>query len=189
VQPPRPESQPGHTYVDIVGAKRLPYADGQSLRPLFTDPDSPAWTDQILYAYYGSEFLYTQRIAITDRFKYVFNGFDIDELYDLERDPREMRNLPEDRTYATYTDDMRARLYEMMACFEDSHGYPEQWTAPGNPPDRYCGLATFPAANVGTADFASRHRVDVECEFHLRRRSFDSGRLPAHPLVHDWPPV
>ena len=34
------------------------------------------WTDQILCAYYGGEFLYTQRIAITDRYKYVFNGFD-----------------------------------------------------------------------------------------------------------------
>ena len=36
----------------------------------------PQWRDDILCAYYGGEFLYTQRIAITDRFKYVFNGFD-----------------------------------------------------------------------------------------------------------------
>ena len=51
------------------------------------------WRDEILCAYYGGEFLYTQRMAITDRFKYVFNGFDYDEMYDLERDPDEMRNV------------------------------------------------------------------------------------------------
>jgi len=134
----------GHTYVDIAGAKPLTYADGRSLCPLFTDPDSASWTDQILCAYYGGEFLYTQRIAITDRFKYVFNGFDIDEMYDLERDPREMRNVVEDRSYAGYTDDMRARLYEMMACFEDPYGYPERWTLPGNPPDRYSAARYLP---------------------------------------------
>jgi choline-sulfatase len=131
-----------HTYVDIAGAKPLPYADGRSLRPLFTDPDSASWTDQILCAYYGGEFLYTQRIAITDRFKYVFNGFDIDEMYDLERDPGEMRNVVEHDSYATYTDDMRARLYEMMASFEDPYGNPKHWTLPGNPPDRY-GAARY----------------------------------------------
>ncbi len=134
----------GHTYLDIVGAKPLPYADGRSLQPLLTAPDSPSWTDEILCAYYGGEFLYTQRIAITDRFKYVFNGFDIDEMYDLDHDPGEMRNVVEDHAYAAYTDDMRARLYEMMARYEDPYGYPKHWTLPGNPPDRYSAARYLP---------------------------------------------
>ena len=29
--------------------------------------------------YYGCEFLHLQRIMITERYKYVFNGFDLDE--------------------------------------------------------------------------------------------------------------
>jgi hypothetical protein len=37
---------------------------------------------------------------------------------------------------------MRARLYEMMACFEDPYGCPKHWTVPGNPPDRY-GAARY----------------------------------------------
>ncbi|HEY3938816.1 MAG TPA: sulfatase-like hydrolase/transferase [Bryobacteraceae bacterium] len=126
-----------HTYTAIAGAKPLPYADGQSLEPLFSDPRSSAWPDQILCAFYGGEFLYTQRIAITDRFKYVFNGFDIDEMYDLEHDSGEMRNLVDDHAYAPHTDDMRARLYEMMDRFEDPYGLPQHWTLPGNRPDRY----------------------------------------------------
>ena len=127
----------GHTYTAIAGAKPLPYADGRSLQSLFADPQSAGWRDQILCAYYGGEFLYTQRIAITDRFKYVFNGFDIDEMYDLERDSGEMRNVAEDGEYTRYADDMRARLYEMMDQFEDPYGQPARWTLPGNRPDRY----------------------------------------------------
>ena len=30
---------------------------------------------------------------MTDRYKYVYNAFDFDELYDLEQDPHEMVNL------------------------------------------------------------------------------------------------
>ncbi|MCU1329817.1 MAG: sulfatase [Bryobacterales bacterium] len=131
-----------HTYVAAAGAKTLPYADGRPLQALFANPETPSWTDQILCAYYGGEFLYTQRIAITERFKYVFNGFDIDELYDLERDPEEMHNAIADASYTKYADDMRARIYEMMDQFEDPYGTPAKWTLPGQRPDRY-GAARY----------------------------------------------
>jgi arylsulfatase A-like enzyme len=133
-----------HTYVDAAGAQALPYSDGYALQPLFSNPEAPGWPDQRLCAYYGGEFLYTQRIAITDRFKYVFNGFDIDEMYDLERDPEEMHNAAYDPEYAKQTDDMRARLYEMMAQFEDPYGLPPRWTLSGNRPNRYCAPRYLP---------------------------------------------
>jgi len=126
-----------HTYVEAAGAAPLPFRDGRALQPLFADPGAKLWPDQIMCAYYGGEFLYTQRIAITERFKYVFNGFDIDELYDLERDPEEMHNAIDDAEYAQYADDMRARLYEMMAAVEDPYGVPPEWHQSGNGPDRY----------------------------------------------------
>jgi len=75
--------------------------------------------------------------VITQRFKYIFNGFDIDELYDLERDPEEMHNAIADSSYTKYADDMRARIYKMMDKFEDPYGNPSKWTTPGNRPDRY----------------------------------------------------
>jgi arylsulfatase A-like enzyme len=99
-----------HTYVEAASAPPLPFRDGRALQPLFDAPAARSWPDQIMCAYYGGEFLYTQRIGITQRFKYVFNGFDIDEMYDLDRDPEEMRNVVEDADYAKYTDDMRAPL-------------------------------------------------------------------------------
>jgi arylsulfatase A-like enzyme len=127
----------GHTYVQAAGAAALPYADGDALQPLFADPQADAWPAERLCAYYGGEFLYTQRIALTERFKYVFNGFDIDELYDLRDDPNEMHNAVEDPRYRADCDDMRARLYEMMNRYEDPYGDVNPRNSNGQPPDRY----------------------------------------------------
>nr|AUN35929.1 choline-sulfatase [uncultured bacterium] len=126
-----------HTYVAAAGAKPLPFSDGEALQPLFQDPRRSDWRDQILCAYYGGEYLYTQRIAITDRYKYVFNGFDYDELYDLRDDPDEMHNAVNDPKYAVAVDDMRARIYELMATFHDPYGdSPERYSSITKP-DRY----------------------------------------------------
>jgi hypothetical protein len=105
-----------------MAGEKLPYADGASLMPLFENPRRTDWTDQILCAYYGGEFLYTQRIAITQRHKYVFNGFGIDECYDLKNDPEEMRNIAESGAERLAVDDMRARLYELMNQYADPYG-------------------------------------------------------------------
>jgi arylsulfatase A-like enzyme len=134
-----------HTYVTAASAEKLPYADGAALQPLFEDPRAANWRDHILCAYYGGEFLYTQRMAITSRFKYVFNGFDYDELYDLERDPGELHNAVNDPEYARWTGDMRARMYELMAQYHDPFGdSPEKYSSEPARPDRYCAERYLP---------------------------------------------
>lgn len=126
-----------YTYIAAAGARALPFQDGRALQPLFENPQAAAWRDHILCAYYGGEFVYTQRMAITDRFKYVFNGFDIDECYDLAGDPEEMRNLVSNGEKRAEVDDMRARLYELMNQFDDPYGDMRQPSAPMRG-DRYC---------------------------------------------------
>lgn len=111
-----------YTYVDAAGAAPLQYTEGRSLLPLAKGSDPQDWPDQILCAYYGGEYLYTQRMVITERYKYVFNGFDFDECYDLEKDPEEMLNRVDDKSYAEVVDDMRARLYELMNQNGDPYG-------------------------------------------------------------------
>ena len=133
-----------HTYVAAAGARALPFADGAALQPLFADPKRADWRDDILCAYYGGEYLYTQRIAITSRYKYVFNGFDYDEMYDLERDADEMRNVVNDSSYNTWTADMRARLYGLMARFHDPYGDSPEKYASNSGPDRYCAPRYLP---------------------------------------------
>ena len=132
----------GHTYVAAASARALPFADGRTLEPLLENP-AAAWPDQILCAFYGGEYLYTQRIAITDRFKYVFNGFDIDECYDLAEDPEEMRNLAAFGEKTAQVDDMRARLYELMNEFDDPYGDLRRPSAPMRG-DRYCAPRYLP---------------------------------------------
>ncbi len=138
----------GHTYVAAAGARPLPFADGLSLLPLCENPQGASWRDQLLCAYYGGEYLYTQRIALTARFKYVFNGFDMDEFYDLEKDPQEMHNAVDDAACRADVDDLRARLYEMMTQFGDPFGDPSPNTGPmqadGQPPNRYCAPRYLP---------------------------------------------
>ncbi len=126
-----------HTYIQAAGGRPLPFQDGRALQPLFEDPQETSWRSQILCAFYGGEFLYTQRIAITDRMKYVFNGFDIDECYDLANDPQKMQNLVATGAKTGDVDDMRARLYELMDEFNDPYG---PLTRPDAPlrGDRYC---------------------------------------------------
>ena len=97
------------------------HADGVSLRPILEDPESAAGRDHILNVYYGGEFLYTQRILIGERYKYVFNGFDIDELYDLETDPGENHNLIDEPDHQDIAQGLRNELYRMMEAVDDPY--------------------------------------------------------------------
>jgi arylsulfatase A-like enzyme len=111
-----------HTFLDMLGLPPLPYPDGRSLQPLLKNPKLDDWEDMVLCVGYGCEFFVTQRMVITDRYKYVFNGFDIDEMYDLENDPCEMNNVIESADHAGARSDLRGRLYDLMSKFEDPYG-------------------------------------------------------------------
>jgi hypothetical protein len=48
------------------------------------------------------------------QFKYVFNGFDFDEMYDLEADPYELTNLAPDPAYADILREMATRMWRCI---------------------------------------------------------------------------
>jgi arylsulfatase A-like enzyme len=105
-----------HTFLAVAGAESLPYADGKDLTPLLQEPSraEAGWPGFILNCYYGCELLYVQRMVVGKRFKYVFNGFDWDEMYDLVEDPGELVNLAENPAYSEAAQDMRDALWELM---------------------------------------------------------------------------
>lgn len=72
---------------------------GDSLLPFLQDQTPENWRNAIYTQMNGVELFYTQRIVQTKRWKYVYNGFDFDELYDLENDPHEMVNLANPELY------------------------------------------------------------------------------------------
>ena len=68
--------------------------------------------------------LYTTRMLQTDRYKYIFHTNDIDELYDHEIDPFELKNVADDPGYASDLRDLKHRMVEWMAKTKD-HLYNE----------------------------------------------------------------
>ena len=64
-----------------------------SLLPWLKGETPANWRKAVFTQLNGVELYYTQRIVMTRDYKYVYNGFDYDELYDLNNDPHEMTNL------------------------------------------------------------------------------------------------
>jgi arylsulfatase A-like enzyme len=81
------------TFLELCGCRAPEGLTGRSIAPFLRDETPSDWPD----AYYGQmngvELYYTQRVVQTKEWKYVYNGFDFDELYDLKNDPHEMVNL------------------------------------------------------------------------------------------------
>ena len=58
---------------------------------------------------------FTQRQLLDGRYKFVFNAFDFDELYDLETDPHELHNLAQDRSHRDTYERLADRLWDWIA--------------------------------------------------------------------------
>lgn len=64
--------------------------------------------------FFGQRFSYTQRLYWKGNMKYVFNAFDNDELYDLEKDPYEMVNRSDDPEYQDIKKSMCKQMWELV---------------------------------------------------------------------------
>ncbi|MFN8445988.1 MAG: sulfatase-like hydrolase/transferase [Caldilineaceae bacterium] len=77
--------------------------------------------NSIFSTYFGNQFgLYSQRMVRDRRWKYIWNPTDVDELYDLERDPAELVNRISDTTCAEELRRLRHELVHWMESTSDS---------------------------------------------------------------------
>ena len=107
------------TVFEAMGIRKPPHMDGQSFLALGQGKEVD-WRDYFLYVYYWEKNYPqtpTQFALRGDRFKYItyYGLWDTDELYDLQADPGETKNLLHDPAYTDTAKDMEASLYEMMA--------------------------------------------------------------------------
>jgi arylsulfatase A-like enzyme len=122
------------TFVELAGVS-LEKISGRSLLPFLNDQAPEDWPDQICSQFNGVELYYSQRFVQTKEWKYVYNGFDFDELYHLEEDPHCMRNLAEDPKYRSVIKEMCRRMWRKGYEEEDifCNPYPTVSLAPFGP--------------------------------------------------------
>ena len=101
---------------------------GRSLLPLLQPGNAPvAWVEQAFAECHGQRFFYTQRTIWHDQYKYVFNGFDEDECYDLAADPHECRNVARDHAYAGVVRELAARMWAIIRATNDYNMYQAEY--------------------------------------------------------------
>ncbi len=81
--------------------------------PLLQNTEA-GWLSEAFAECHGQRFNYTQRVLWRNDYKYIFNGFDEDELYNLAADPHELHNLAGDPDQRTVLESMAARMWEIM---------------------------------------------------------------------------
>ena len=84
------------TILELTGSDPIDNIDAASFAPvlsLSSEATLPSGFENRFAEYHGTRFRLTQRILWEGDWKFVFNGFDHDELYDLANDPSETRNL------------------------------------------------------------------------------------------------
>ena len=107
------------TLLDLAGVAIPGTMQGRSLTP-FLRGDPPAdWRKDWLYEYFeypGPHSVPKHRGVRTDRYKLIHYWEDPQEfeLYDLQEDPGELRNLYGDPRHAALTRQLRARLEELL---------------------------------------------------------------------------
>ena len=121
------------TFLDAAGAPIPGDLQGVSLAPLFRTGKTPAnWRDATYYHYYEYPAVHAVKRHYgmrTKRYKLIHFYFDIDawELYDLEKDPRELHNVYDEPAYFN----IRASLTERLRRLQEYYGErPEDYLTP-----------------------------------------------------------
>lgn len=106
------------TFLEIAGISKPAQMQGQSFLSLLKG-EQTAWRNKIFYEYYWEQAFPqtpTTFAVRTDKYKYIaYNGvWDINELFDLEKDPYEMNNLIRNKDFDKIGLQLRNDLNEWL---------------------------------------------------------------------------
>lgn len=105
------------TILDMAEVEAPAIMQGQSILPLFDQAVQTPWRDSYLFTYWRDLIPTLPRILSARTERYVYSTYpdidDIDELYDLEKDPYEMTNLIHSPEHATLLQEMQERLEQL----------------------------------------------------------------------------
>lgn len=119
------------TFLDYAGVKVPEDMQGESFRKIVAGKQVP-WRDAVYYQYYEypGEHKVKRHYGIrTDRYKLIHFYYDIDEweLFDLEKDPNEMKNVYNDSDYAKVKALMHSKLEDLRKKYKDSDELNQQF--------------------------------------------------------------
>jgi N-acetylglucosamine-6-sulfatase len=113
------------TLIELAGGRPGPQIQGRSLLPLLSRGKKRAWRKSILVEYWAEQAMpwlvgMTYKAVRTDRYKYIHwvnrgRTGELDELYDLESDPFELKNLASGRAHAAERTRLLKELRRLVA--------------------------------------------------------------------------
>lgn len=116
------------TLLDYAGVQIPADMQGKSLKPVIDNHGKTPekWRDAVYYHYYEfpSWHMVKRHYGVrTDRYKLIhfYNDIDEWELYDLEKDPKEMKNVYKSAEYAGVAKEMHARLAQLQEQYQDTN--------------------------------------------------------------------
>ena len=117
------------TFLDAAGVPVPPAMQGRSMLPILKGHTPPDWRKEHYYHYYEYPAVHSVKRHYgisTDRYVLIHFYYDIDEweLYDLKKDPQEMKNVYRDPAYSTVKKNLKQRLNTLRIQYREK-GDPE----------------------------------------------------------------
>jgi arylsulfatase A-like enzyme len=115
----------GPTFLELSGQRPPAEMQGVPFVEILREGRAKAGREAVYYHYYEypAVHMVKRHYGIrTKRYKLIHYYYDIDawELYDLEKDPRELKNVYDDPAYAVVARDLKAELKKLQAYYGDS---------------------------------------------------------------------
>ena len=113
------------TFLDYAGVEAPAEMQGRSMRAVLRGKTPKDWRTSIYYHYfeYPAVHMVKRHFGVrTARYKLIHFYYDIDawELYDLEKDPRELNNVYGDPAYAPIVAELKAELERLRNRYGDT---------------------------------------------------------------------
>lgn len=105
--------------LQTLGAHPEPAPDFHNILPCMLDAESKSGREWIFTQFYQQRICIDQRMVRTRTHKFVFNRNDLDELYDLTEDPRELRNRIDDPQMAGIRHELQQKLVASLTELSD----------------------------------------------------------------------
>jgi arylsulfatase A-like enzyme len=98
------------TFLDYAGVPVPPDMQGRSLRPVFGRKEPADWRESMFYAYYEHTSQYGVR---TKRYKLICYSAGEYDMFDLQKDPMELKSVYNDPEYADVRRNLEAEIVKL----------------------------------------------------------------------------